>query len=214
MNKIDNIIAKDLCAISIEIGHEFDIDISKIVSIMDQYFVKNYDKDLKIDQVFQAIKNFKNPTLKGQTKLVKVASIKPSLPGSIPGVEKPKSEPSGHGKCLFKNRGIECTITPKDNQLFCAKHKSTKFASTYMASLPDPDYKIPKMLPPIIRNKSLKVWIVENTDLIVESPSKKVVIGNISNKKVSKKLTVKNKKLATDLKLKIDPQISKIKKES
>ncbi len=194
MTNIDNIIAKDLCAISIEIGREFDIDVSKIINIMDSYFIKNYDKNLKISNVFQIIKNAKNPTLKGQTKKINTPKKKShDIPPKI------KSDPSTP-KCLFldKKKG-ECCIVPKQGQIFCAKHVSTKFASNFMASLPDPDYKPPKSSPQIIRNKELKIWIVEDTNLVVESPTKKIVIGYVNKDKVSKKLTDKYKKMATDL---------------
>jgi hypothetical protein len=67
-----------------------------------------------------------------------------------------------------------------------------------MASLPDPEYKPPKHPPLIIRNKDLKVWFIENTDLIVDSPTKRLVIGNIIKNKIAK-LTNNNKQLATNL---------------
>jgi len=118
-----------------------------------------------------------------------------------------------HKKCLYVgtrglNNGKTCESYCKNNDNFCSKHINSTQAINYIANESPSAKKLAKNdsdseaenKPKIIRNAELKVWVVENGNLVVKSPKNPVVYGFISPDGIlNNKITNVQRELAKEM---------------
>ena len=115
-------------------------------------------------------------------------------------------------QCLYvgtrgPTKDKQCAIKPKDGEDYCAKHTNTQQAINYKANESPAARKAKKQTPPIssaaykiIRNKNLKIWVVEGENLVVKSPKNPTVYAYLTKKNtLVEKVTNAVKILAEEL---------------